>query len=75
MRPILVWVTVAYLLAVATSPLRAQVGAGQVTGRVADPGGAVVPGATVSATSVDTGASRRTVSSSAVGFVHARSFR
>src|SRR5256885_3059309 len=65
MRPILVRVAVVCLLAVATSPLRAQVGAGQLTGRVTDAGGAAVPGATVSATSVDTGASRRTVSSSA----------
>src|SRR5256885_1391910 len=61
MRPILVRVAVVCLLAVATSPLRAQVGAGQLTGRVTDAGGAAVPGATVSATSVDTGASRRTV--------------
>src|SRR5687767_13751591 len=44
---------------------RAQVGAGQVTGGVVDEAGAAVPGATITATQVGTGALRSTVSSSA----------
>jgi len=46
-------------------PLDAQVGSGQVTGIVRDAGGSIVPGATVSATNVDTAAVRHVVSTSA----------
>jgi hypothetical protein len=43
---------------------RGQVGAGQVTGIVTDKAGATVPGATVTATRVDTGIARTTITSS-----------
>ena len=51
------------LLCAATAS--AQVGSGQITGAITDPQGAVLPGVTVTATNVDTGATRRVVSTRA----------
>jgi len=48
------------LAAVSPVPVRAQVETGQITGTVTDPQGAVVPGATVTVRSVDTGSTRNT---------------
>ena len=48
-----------------TSAVHAQIGGGQVTGVVADGNGGVLPGATITATSAETGAARSTVTSSA----------
>jgi hypothetical protein len=56
---------VAMGLLVVTSSAWAQVGTGTVTGIVTDAGGSVVPGALVTATNVETAASRHTISSSA----------
>ena len=53
----------AWCLATSAYPLFAQVAAGEITGVVRDPGGAAVPGATVTVTSVDTNRQRRGVSS------------
>src|SRR5215510_12286955 len=64
MRSLPAW-TVMYVLLAVTGTARAQVGAGQLTGAVTDAGGAPVPGATVTATNLDTLASRQTISSSA----------
>ena len=52
------------IVLVVVSPLMAQVQNGTITGRVTDPSGAVIPGATVTATQVGTGLILHTVSSS-----------
>jgi hypothetical protein len=49
----------------AAEAANAQVGSGQVSGIVTDQGGASVPGATLTATNIETGVARSTVSSSA----------
>jgi hypothetical protein len=53
------------LLAGPATPADAQIGAAQMTGKVADPAGAAVAGAGVTATTVETGAERRTEHASA----------
>ncbi|HEX8293175.1 MAG TPA: TonB-dependent receptor, partial [Pyrinomonadaceae bacterium] len=57
---VLVWALL--LLALAPGAASAQVETGQITGRVTDPNGAVVPGAAVSVKSVETGAERNATS-------------
>jgi len=52
------------LSSMAPLPLRAQA-VGEIVGTVADPSGAVIPGAKVTAVRIDTGVSRSTVSGSA----------
>jgi hypothetical protein len=64
MRSLWIVVCVASALLVVAVPARAQVGAGQVTGVIADAQGAPVPGATVTATHQGTGVARPAVSSS-----------
>jgi outer membrane receptor protein involved in Fe transport len=53
----------AWCVAVSASPVPAQVAAGEITGVVNDPGGASVPGATVTVTNLDTNRQRVLVSS------------
>ncbi|HEX8338737.1 MAG TPA: carboxypeptidase-like regulatory domain-containing protein, partial [Pyrinomonadaceae bacterium] len=57
---VLVWALL--LLALAPGAAYAQLETGQITGRVTDPNGAVVPGAAVSVKSVETGAERAATS-------------
>ena len=61
------WITVslfaAWCVAASVSPLFAQVAAGEITGVVKDSGGAAVPGATVTVSSVETNRQRVLVSS------------
>src|SRR5258708_3731719 len=52
-----------FLVIVSAPALSAQTaGTGALTGRLRDPSGAVVPGVTVTATSLDTGQTRTTIS-------------
>src|ERR1700728_374421 len=53
-----------FLMAVATTPLRAQVEQGQIAGTVVDQSGAVVAGATITLTNTATSAQRQAQSSS-----------
>jgi hypothetical protein len=61
-RPASYWMLLALLIVVA-SPAAAQRSDGSISGTVKDPSGAVVPGATVTITSNQTGAVRTTVTS------------
>ena len=56
------FVTLTLSLLASTSPLHAQVAAGEITGIVKDQAGAVVPGATVTVTNVETNRQRVVVS-------------
>jgi hypothetical protein len=60
------WVVATWCLAACTSPLLAQVAAGEITGVVRDPAGAAIAGATVTITNVGTNR-RRVVTSSGDG--------
>ena len=53
------------LFVLLAAPAHAQIGGGAISGRVADDSGGVLPGASVTATSLDTGVTRSTVTSSA----------
>src|SRR5690242_13827905 len=53
------------LLAVIGLPLTAQTDRGTILGRVSDPSGAVVPGATITVTSLETGLKTTTTSNDA----------
>jgi hypothetical protein len=53
----------AWCVVAGVSPVPGQVAAGEITGVLKDPGGAAVPGATVTVTNVDTNLQRVTVSS------------
>lgn len=57
-----------FLAGILTSALLAQGPTGTITGTVADPSGAVVPGAKVEITNVNTGITRSTTSNSVGGF-------
>ena len=60
MKPAFRMAVFAAVLALPVAPLLAQSTAAQVTGRVSDASGAVIPGANVSVTNVDTGVKRQT---------------
>jgi carboxypeptidase family protein/TonB-dependent receptor-like protein len=53
-RPISVFIFAAWCTAAIAAPARAQVAAGEITGVVKDQAGAVVPGAAVTVTNIDT---------------------
>src|SRR5919198_3397685 len=66
----LLWACVALLAAVAR-PAHAQVAQAELRGTVLDESGAALPGATVTATHVDTGTARTTITTSTGAFLMA----
>ena len=66
--PIRALVTFA-MLAVLAAPVRAQVAQAELRGAVVDESGGVLPGVTLTATHVDTGTARTTVTTSSGSYV------
>ena len=62
-RPLAMWIGLGVVLAAAVAS--AQVGSGQITGVLTDTQGAVLPEVTVTATNVDTGATRQVATTTA----------
>jgi hypothetical protein len=60
-----VWLILLALALASGGPAEAQIGGGQISGKVVDQAGAAVPGATVTARNSETGSLRTTVSTDA----------